>query len=43
MEDEEELAAFLADSWRQVAPRRPAAAHPELDVAGDGAVGEDEG
>ncbi|MFF8503105.1 MmcQ/YjbR family DNA-binding protein [Streptomyces anulatus] len=36
LEDEDELAAILADSWRQVAPRRLAAAHPELDVAGEG-------
>ncbi|MER7549113.1 MmcQ/YjbR family DNA-binding protein [Streptomyces anulatus] len=44
LEDEDELAAILADSWRQVAPRRLAAAHPELDVAGEGAAaGEDEG
>ncbi|MFD0037976.1 MmcQ/YjbR family DNA-binding protein [Streptomyces anulatus] len=43
LEDEDELGAILADSWRQVAPRRLAAAHPELDVAGDGAAGEDEG
>ncbi|MGQ4718827.1 MmcQ/YjbR family DNA-binding protein [Streptomyces anulatus] len=43
LEDEGELAAILADSWRQVAPRRLAAAHPELDVAGNGATGEDEG
>ncbi|MFI1249303.1 MmcQ/YjbR family DNA-binding protein [Streptomyces anulatus] len=43
--DEDELAAILADSWRQVAPRRLAAAHPELDVAGEGAgaAREDEG
>ncbi|MFD4173108.1 MULTISPECIES: MmcQ/YjbR family DNA-binding protein [Streptomyces] len=43
LEDEAELAAILADSWRQVAPRRLAAAHPELDVAGEGAAREDEG
>ncbi|MEV7110688.1 MmcQ/YjbR family DNA-binding protein [Streptomyces anulatus] len=43
LEDEDELAAILADSWRQAAPRRLAAAHPELDGAEDGAAGEDEG
>ncbi|MFE3386577.1 MmcQ/YjbR family DNA-binding protein [Streptomyces anulatus] len=43
LEDEAELAAILADSWRQVAPRRLAAAHPELDVAGEESAGEDEG
>ncbi|WP_405189717.1 MmcQ/YjbR family DNA-binding protein [Streptomyces anulatus] len=43
LEDGDELAAILADSWRQVAPRRLAAAHPELDVAEDGAAGEGEG
>lgn len=43
LEGEDELTAILADSWRQVAPRRLAAAHPELDVAGEGAVGEGEG
>ncbi|MFI5805170.1 MmcQ/YjbR family DNA-binding protein [Streptomyces sp. NPDC051561] len=30
LEDEEELHAILLDSWRQVAPRRLLAAHPEL-------------
>ncbi|WP_406240454.1 MmcQ/YjbR family DNA-binding protein [Streptomyces anulatus] len=43
LEDEAELAAILAYSWRQVAPRRLAAAHPELDVAGEESAGEDEG
>ncbi|KQX31075.1 MmcQ/YjbR family DNA-binding protein [Streptomyces anulatus] len=43
LEDEAELAAILADSWRQVAPRRLAAAHPELDVAGEESAGEGEG
>ncbi|MFD3515572.1 MmcQ/YjbR family DNA-binding protein [Streptomyces sp. NPDC058657] len=30
VEDEEELRAILLDSWRQAAPRRLLAAHPEL-------------
>ncbi|MFJ1797608.1 MmcQ/YjbR family DNA-binding protein [Streptomyces sp. NPDC088180] len=33
LEDAGELAAILADSWRQVAPPRLAAAHPELGVS----------
>ncbi|WP_418960148.1 MmcQ/YjbR family DNA-binding protein [Streptomyces tritici] len=32
LEDDEELHAILADSWRQAAPRRLAAAHPDLGV-----------
>lgn len=31
LEGTDELAAILADSWRQVAPHRLAAAHPELE------------
>lgn len=31
LEDAEELAAILTDAWRQVAPRRLPAAHPELE------------
>ncbi|MFI1395664.1 MmcQ/YjbR family DNA-binding protein [Streptomyces sp. NPDC020681] len=30
LEDEEELYAILVDSWRQAAPRKLLAAHPEL-------------
>ncbi|MEV5972333.1 MmcQ/YjbR family DNA-binding protein [Streptomyces sp. NPDC051921] len=30
LEDEEELRAILADSWRQAAPRRLLAQHPDL-------------
>ncbi|MFJ2743255.1 MmcQ/YjbR family DNA-binding protein [Streptomyces sp. NPDC087440] len=30
LEDEEELRAILLDSWRQVAPRKLLAQHPEL-------------
>ncbi|MFJ6695226.1 MmcQ/YjbR family DNA-binding protein [Streptomyces sp. NPDC091272] len=30
LRDEEELRAILLDSWRQAAPRRLVAAHPEL-------------
>ncbi|MEW1631631.1 MmcQ/YjbR family DNA-binding protein [Streptomyces sp. NPDC089173] len=36
LEDAEELAAILADAWRQVAPRRLLAAHPELEEPGEG-------
>ncbi|MFJ9884491.1 MmcQ/YjbR family DNA-binding protein [Streptomyces sp. NPDC091287] len=43
LEDADELAAILADSWRQVAPRRLVAAHPELEVSGDGVAGESAG
>ncbi|MFJ9113360.1 MmcQ/YjbR family DNA-binding protein [Streptomyces sp. NPDC102283] len=43
LEDAGELAAILADSWRQVAPRRLRAAHPELGASGGGAAGEGEG
>ncbi|WP_097870469.1 MmcQ/YjbR family DNA-binding protein [Streptomyces sp. rh34] len=43
LEDAAELAAVLADSWRQAAPRRLVAAHPELDVPEGGAAGEGEG
>ncbi|MFE6998816.1 MmcQ/YjbR family DNA-binding protein [Streptomyces griseus] len=39
LEDADELAAILADSWRQVAPRRLVAAHPEPDVPEAGAGG----
>ncbi|MEU4173869.1 MmcQ/YjbR family DNA-binding protein [Streptomyces sp. NPDC026589] len=42
LEDADELAAILADAWRQVAPRRLVAAHPELDVPGDRVAGESE-
>ncbi|MFC9177558.1 MULTISPECIES: MmcQ/YjbR family DNA-binding protein [Streptomyces] len=31
-----ELTAILTDAWRQVAPRRLLAAHPELEGAGEG-------
>ncbi|MFH9133643.1 MmcQ/YjbR family DNA-binding protein [Streptomyces sp. NPDC017524] len=34
LEDADELAAVLADAWRQVAPRRLVAAHPELEAPG---------
>jgi hypothetical protein len=34
VEDEEELRAILLDSWRQTAPRRLLAAHPELAAPG---------
>lgn len=43
LEDAGELAAILADSWRQVAPRRLAAAHPELGGSEDGAAGPGDG
>ncbi|MEW1615601.1 MULTISPECIES: MmcQ/YjbR family DNA-binding protein [unclassified Streptomyces] len=36
LEDAAELAAVLADAWRQVAPRRLLAAHPELEGPGEG-------
>ncbi|MFI5721742.1 MmcQ/YjbR family DNA-binding protein [Streptomyces cyaneofuscatus] len=36
LEDAGELAAILADAWRQVAPRRLLAAHPELEGPGEG-------
>ncbi|MGW5069784.1 MmcQ/YjbR family DNA-binding protein [Streptomyces cyaneofuscatus] len=35
LEDAGELAAILADAWRQVAPRRLLAAHPELEGPGE--------
>ncbi|QGV77533.1 MmcQ/YjbR family DNA-binding protein [Streptomyces ficellus] len=35
LDDEDELYAVLADSWRQAAPRRLLAAHPDL-AAGRG-------
>ncbi|MFF0739812.1 MmcQ/YjbR family DNA-binding protein [Streptomyces sp. NPDC004111] len=34
VEDEEELRAILLDSWRQAAPRRLLAAHPDLAAPG---------
>ncbi|MFD6892315.1 MmcQ/YjbR family DNA-binding protein [Streptomyces sp. NPDC059957] len=34
VEDAAELRSILADSWRQAAPKRLAAAHPELDRHG---------
>ncbi|MFJ8251690.1 MmcQ/YjbR family DNA-binding protein [Streptomyces sp. NPDC094466] len=40
LEDAGELAAILADSWRQVAPRRLAAAHPGLGVSEEGTAAE---
>ncbi|WKN18530.1 MmcQ/YjbR family DNA-binding protein [Streptomyces sp. JUS-F4] len=43
LEDADELAAILADSWRQAAPRRLAAAHPELAVQGEDGPGEGRG
>ncbi|CAH9415917.1 hypothetical protein AMK14_18880 [Streptomyces sp. TSRI0445] len=43
LEDAGELAAILADSWRQVAPRRLAAAHPELAASEPDAPGEEGG
>lgn len=39
LEDAEELAAILADAWRQVAPRRLLAAHPELEEPGESGEG----
>ncbi|MFI1933571.1 MmcQ/YjbR family DNA-binding protein [Streptomyces sp. NPDC020330] len=42
LEDAAELATILADSWRQAAPRRLVAEHPELDVPGGGAAGQGE-
>ncbi|MFC8282312.1 MmcQ/YjbR family DNA-binding protein [Streptomyces cyaneofuscatus] len=36
LEDAGELAAILADAWRQVAPRRLLAAHPELEAPEEG-------
>ncbi|MFF9791349.1 MmcQ/YjbR family DNA-binding protein [Streptomyces bacillaris] len=36
LEGADELAAILADAWRQVAPRRLLAAHPELAGPGEG-------
>lgn len=39
VEDEEELRAILLDSWRQAAPGRLLAAHPELAVPGPGTGG----
>ncbi|PVC83529.1 hypothetical protein DBP19_30760 [Streptomyces sp. CS090A] len=36
LEDAGELAVILADAWRQVAPRRLLAAHPEPDGPGEG-------
>ncbi|MEV7876333.1 MmcQ/YjbR family DNA-binding protein [Streptomyces microflavus] len=36
LEDAEELTAILADSWRQVAPCRLQAEHPELEGPGEG-------
>ncbi|MFE2973549.1 MmcQ/YjbR family DNA-binding protein [Streptomyces sp. NPDC059258] len=43
LEGRGELAAILADSWRQVAPRRLAAAHPELGAPGEGEPGKGDG
>lgn len=40
LEGRGELTAILADSWRQVAPRRLAAAHPEPAAPGSDAPGE---
>ncbi|WP_327303224.1 MmcQ/YjbR family DNA-binding protein [Streptomyces sp. NBC_01298] len=34
VEDAAELRSILTDSWRQAAPKRLAAAHPELDRSG---------
>ncbi|MFJ9625736.1 MmcQ/YjbR family DNA-binding protein [Streptomyces sp. NPDC101181] len=39
LEDAGELTAILTDAWRQVAPPRLAAAHPELDGPGEGSGG----
>lgn len=39
LEDAEELAAILTDAWRQVAPRRLPAAHPELEEPGESGEG----
>ncbi|MGW1770869.1 MmcQ/YjbR family DNA-binding protein [Streptomyces sp. NPDC002104] len=36
VEDTVELRSILTDSWRQAAPKRLAAAHPELDGRGPG-------
>ncbi|MFI8288424.1 MmcQ/YjbR family DNA-binding protein [Streptomyces sp. NPDC085614] len=35
LDDEAELRAVLADSWRQAAPRRLLAEHPEVGVSGE--------
>lgn len=39
LEDAEELATILTDAWRQVAPRRLLAAHPELEGPGESEEG----